>query len=419
MLDFIMENDTLSIFLSSPDCYGLRVLVIVLLGICVGSFLNVIALRSLKEESWLVKPSYCPKCEHKLGILDLIPVISYVIQGAKCRYCKESISWQYPVVEILTGFAFFAVFATFGITIHGIAMAYFSAILIAICITDFREKLIPHEITYPAMLIGIFYRSFFVIPKETISFLEPEAIRPDIPQNLSFVAAYTGETLNAFSFHPELFFNTLTGIGISYIVFDYIDFYGLVLLRFIQGDLEDEEKEEEDDLLDLEFDIKEEPYDEEQNIVMGGGDAVLSAVIAAWLGLKGMMISVLLAFLIGSIMGAVYLFVDMKRRHVLHTVKKPALIGFLCGAGLLSLPLLAFGMISGNLEMLLTPQLGTLSLTGGIAGGLISAIFSGSRFQARFPFGPSLAIGALFAMFIDVLGGLTGLLGGVSQPPPF
>ena len=96
------------------------------------------------------------------------------------------------------------------------------------------------------------------------------------------------------------------------------------MLKFIQGgDEEDEEeKEEVDELIDMNFDIKEKEFDEEDNIVMGGGDAVLSAVIASFLGLQGMAISVFLAFLVGSVMGAVYLFVDMKKRHVLHTIKK-------------------------------------------------------------------------------------------------
>ena len=80
------------------------------------------------------------------------------------------------------------------------------------------------------------------------------------------------------------------------------------------------------------------------------------------------------------------------------------------GASLLTLPLLAFGMMVGSLDTFLSTQLITLAASGGVAGSLISAIFSGSRFQARFPFGPSLAIGAAFAMFVNVPSGLTNLL---------
>ncbi len=401
----------------SGDQYALaRIVLVVVLGICVGSFLNVVALRSLKEESWIFKPSYCPHCETRLGILDLIPIISYLILQGKCKSCSKSISWQYPVVEAFTGLMFFLVFSAFGLTIHGLAMAFFGSVLIAVCITDFREKLIPHEITYPAMLLGIIYRSYFLCDRN-----DPAVISHFVGQmaekakGITFNYLYTMDTLSYVGFHQDLFFNTMAGIGISYIVFDYIDFYGLVVLKFLRDGDEEEEKEEEDPLLDRVFEIEEEEYDEEANIVMGGGDAVLSAVIASWLGLQGMLVSVMLAFLVGSLMGAVYLFVDMRRRKVLHTIKKPFLIGFAVGAALLSIPLLAFGSLTGNMKPWMSPQLLSLALMGGIAGGLISAIFSGSKFQARFPFGPSLAIGAAFAMFITVPGALDGVMGILQQ----
>ena len=369
---------------------------IFILGVCIGSFLNVVALRSLKEESWFLKRSYCPNCKENLRIIDLIPLISYLLLKAKCRQCEEPISWHYPLVEFLTGVIFVCVFASFGITFHGLAMAFFSCTLITVCITDFREKLIPHEITYPSMLVGILYRSFLMRDQSLL----PEPWH----QGLMFSDEYTRTTLLNLTFNQSEFLWTMTGIGISYIVFDYIGFYGLVVLKFIQGEDTDEaaDPKDSDPMIDQNFDIKDElEYDEEANIVMGGGDAVLSAVIASWLGLSGMLTSVLLAFLIGSLMGAVYLFVDMHKRHVLYTVKKPALYGFLAGAALLTFPLLAFGMVSGQIAVMLTAQLFMLALVGGIAGGLISAIFSGSRFQARFPFGPSLAIGAAFAMFVS------------------
>lgn len=333
-------------------------------------------------------------------------------------------------------------------------MAFFGCVLIAVCITDFREKLIPHEITYPAMLIGIAYRSFFMLDRA-----DPNAqhhfgnLFAQKAPGITFSLLYTQQTLEYIGFHQDIFMNTLAGIGISYIVFDYIDFYGLMMLKFLRGEEEEEEEEEEEtetetetatetedsepqkDIAEVQSEIEteleteseEEPkekaespqkseeksddYDDEEDIVMGGGDAVLSAVIASWLGLSGMVIAVTLAFLVGSLMGAVYLFVDMQRRKVLHTVAKPFGIGFAVGAVLLSMPLIAFGSLTGNMAPWLSPQMATLALSGGVAGGLISAVFAGSRFQARFPFGPALAIGAAFAMFINVPGGLQSLMG--------
>ncbi|MBI1272080.1 hypothetical protein GC174_16755 [bacterium] len=424
----MLQFSDINIFLSAEQYALARVVLVVVLGICVGSFLNVVALRSLKEQSWIFKKSHCPSCEHHLGILDLIPIISYLILKGRCRYCNTVISWQYPVVEAFTGLMFYLIFNFFGLTLHGLAMAFFGCVLIAVCVTDFREKLIPHEITYPAMLIGIAYRSFFMLDRA-----DPAAqhhfgnLFAEKAPGITFSLLYTQQTLEYVGFHQDIFMNTLAGIGISYIVFDYIDFYGLMMLKFLRGDEEEdekrtrteespEEKTDEDAYLNMVFEIEDKTeksadYDDEENIVMGGGDAVLSAVIASWLGLSGMVIAVTLAFLVGSLMGAVYLFVDMQRRKVLHTVAKPFGLGFAIGAALLSMPLIAFGSLTGNMAPWLSPQMVTLALSGGIAGGLISAVFAGSRFQARFPFGPALAIGAAFAMFINVPGGLQSLMG--------
>lgn len=427
----MLQFSDINIFLSAEQYALARAVLVVVLGICVGSFLNVVALRSLKEQSWIFKKSHCPSCEHHLGVLDLIPILSYLLLKGRCRHCNTVISWQYPVVEAFTGLMFYLIFNFFGLTIHGLAMAFFGCVLIAVCITDFREKLIPHEITYPAMLIGIAYRSFFMLDRA-----DPNAqhhfgnLFAQKAPGITFSLLYTQQTLEYIGFHQDIFMNTLAGIGISYIVFDYIDFYGLMMLKFLRGEEEEEEEEEEkeaevsseestdeDAYLNMVFEIEEkseeksDDYDDEEDIVMGGGDAVLSAVIASWLGLSGMVIAVTLAFLVGSLMGAVYLFVDMQRRKVLHTVAKPFGIGFAVGAVLLSMPLIAFGSLTGNMAPWLSPQMATLALSGGVAGGLISAVFAGSRFQARFPFGPALAIGAAFAMFINVPGGLQSLMG--------
>ena len=142
-----------------------------LLGICVGSFLNVVALRSLDEKSWIHPPSSCPHCKHRLAVADLVPVVSYVALAGRCRYCKERISWHYPVVELITGFVFVVILrhhylwrfdgatevVSWCWTPEGMGMLVFACTLIAVCVTDFRAKLIPHEITYPSMLAGILY----------------------------------------------------------------------------------------------------------------------------------------------------------------------------------------------------------------------------------------------------------------------
>ena len=81
-----------------------------IIGLCVGSFLNVVVLRGFSGESIVLPPSHCPKCDHKLAWYDNIPVLSYLILRGKCRYCSEKISWQYPVVELVTGLVFAGIY---------------------------------------------------------------------------------------------------------------------------------------------------------------------------------------------------------------------------------------------------------------------------------------------------------------------
>ena len=79
---------------------------IALLGLVIGSFLNVCIYRIEKEESISFPPSHCTSCNHRLGIKDLIPVLSFVILKGKCRYCNEKISLQYPIIEVIQYFIY-------------------------------------------------------------------------------------------------------------------------------------------------------------------------------------------------------------------------------------------------------------------------------------------------------------------------
>ncbi|WP_153011982.1 prepilin peptidase [Tepidibacillus decaturensis] len=79
----------------------------ILLTLFIGSFLNVVALRIPKNESIIYPPSHCPSCQHRLSVLDLIPVLSYIGLKGKCRYCRVKISPIYPLGELLTLVLFF------------------------------------------------------------------------------------------------------------------------------------------------------------------------------------------------------------------------------------------------------------------------------------------------------------------------
>ncbi len=136
--------------------YALIAFVFVI-GLCIGSFLNVVILRSLSEESIVFPPSKCPKCSNKLKWWHNIPVLSYILLRGKCGFCKEHISIQYPIIELLTGLIFVFEFLKFGISIDTIFVWIVSALLIVIAGTDIKEKVVFDAHTYSLIGVGIFY----------------------------------------------------------------------------------------------------------------------------------------------------------------------------------------------------------------------------------------------------------------------
>lgn len=149
------------------------------IGLIVGSFLNVVIFRlpnqlytrwrteaksllsieSSKESNQtdtLIWPnSRCRDCCHPIRLKHNVPVISYLILRGNCRYCSSKISPQYPIIELLTGIIITLSIVQFGLTINGLLAIIFSTSLIALAGIDFREKLLPDQITLPLMWIGM------------------------------------------------------------------------------------------------------------------------------------------------------------------------------------------------------------------------------------------------------------------------
>ena len=111
-------------------------------GLCIGSFLNVVILRALSNESIVFPASKCPKCQNHLKWWHNIPVLSYILLGGKCAYCKERISFQYPLIELFTGIIFVLIFLRYGIKIDTLFMLAISSLLIVIAGTDIKEKVV-------------------------------------------------------------------------------------------------------------------------------------------------------------------------------------------------------------------------------------------------------------------------------------
>ena len=125
---------------------------ICILGLCFVSFFNVVILRSLSGESIVFPPSKCPKCGNKLLFWHNIPVLSYILLRGKCYFCKEKISIQYPMVEIITMLLFAFAYIKFGISITTLFALFWISCLIIMTGTDLKEQLVDCNI---AIIMGI------------------------------------------------------------------------------------------------------------------------------------------------------------------------------------------------------------------------------------------------------------------------
>ncbi len=216
---------------------------VIILGACVGSFLNVVIYRLPKRKSFVSTRSHCPKCKTKLNAFDLIPVISWILLRGKCRYCTYDISKRYPLIELITSILFLLSINSRGwidnfspnlfVVVSGwILVSY----LITLSFIDIDNMILPNSITYSGSFIGlviIFYYDFFINNSPNKIFLE---------HVLAYLLAYFG-----------------------FLCFSYI----VKLL------------------------IK--------KPALGGGDAKLFAMSGVWLGLEGLEVAITLSFLVSAV----------------------------------------------------------------------------------------------------------------------
>lgn len=120
--------------------------IIGIVGILIGSFLNVCISRIPKKENIAYPPSHCTSCNNKLKSIHLIPVISYFLLKGKCAYCDSKISIKYPLVEILNMAMYILLFLKFSMSILFLKYAILSSILIVISFIDYEHMIIPDEI---------------------------------------------------------------------------------------------------------------------------------------------------------------------------------------------------------------------------------------------------------------------------------
>ncbi len=126
-----------------------------LFGLTLGSFLNVCSLRWPVDESVISPPSHCPSCEQPVRWHDNIPVLSWLLLRGRCRFCGESISAQYPLVELATALIWAGVFAAYGLNWEAARGGLFLTMLFGIAISDARFYIIPDQFSIGGAVLGV------------------------------------------------------------------------------------------------------------------------------------------------------------------------------------------------------------------------------------------------------------------------
>ena len=245
------------------------------LGLIFGSFLNVCIYRLPRGLSVVSPGSACPNCGKGIRPYDNIPVLSWIILGAKCRNCKARITARYATVELITGLAFLGCYWHFGLSLSTFKCAVLGFLLIGLIFTDAETHLLPDKMTLPGLAFGLII-SFFVPVNDLASLVLPGVfhlpVNFDVSWRLfSFCDAAIGAAVGA---------SFLYGAGAIYLRW-----------RGVEG--------------------------------MGFGDVKLMAMIGAFLGLRLTILTILASSLAGSFFGlwtvmAVWVKRTQRRKHVFH-----------------------------------------------------------------------------------------------------
>jgi leader peptidase (prepilin peptidase) / N-methyltransferase len=223
------------------------------LGACVGSFLNVVIYRLPAGISLLWPPSRCPKCGHKLGLTENIPILGWLMLRGRCRHCHTSISVRYPLVETFTALMWLATFWRFGATWQMSGYCLLLAWLIALAAIDLDTMTLPNPLTSSGLVLGVVFQTF-------LGYQETQTIAGAV----------------------QYFIGSIGGMVLGIWIYDIIQILGTLLMG---------------------------------QLAQGGGDAKLMGMIGAWLGWSGVVLTGGMASLVGSVvMGGAVLLGSSRRK---------------------------------------------------------------------------------------------------------
>ncbi len=232
-----------------------------LFGLCIGSFLNVCIRRIPAGVSIVTPASRCPKCQAAIKPYDNIPVMSYLLLGAKCRGCKAHISAVYPAVELLTALLFAVCAWAFGLTLAAAKWAVFASLIIVLLFTDIFERILPDRVNFAGLGAGILFSLFVPVNDGAAAWLSGKMFEfPPPSPVISFADALLGAAL---------------GAGLLWAVAE-----GYFRLRGREG--------------------------------MGLGDVKMMAMVGAFLGLQRTLLTILAGSLLGSVIGGAFILLSKR-----------------------------------------------------------------------------------------------------------
>lgn len=130
-------------------------MIVFIFGIVIGSFLNVCIYRLPLGESVVSAPSHCMVCGGKLRWFDMVPVVSWIVLGGKCRFCKAKISAQYPIIEGVNGILYVAICVVNGLNVVSFVYCLMGSALIVLSVIDWRTFEIPFGINVFLFVLGV------------------------------------------------------------------------------------------------------------------------------------------------------------------------------------------------------------------------------------------------------------------------
>jgi leader peptidase (prepilin peptidase)/N-methyltransferase len=217
-----------------------------IIGTVIGSFLNVCIHRLPRGDSIIYPASHCPHCKQRLGFVDLIPVLGYLFLRGKCRYCKTPISFRYPLVEVLSGALLVWVAWKFPLALKPLEFGFYAVFIFLMLVAffiDLEQQVIPDKLSFSGIILGLIF-------------------------NYAKSLLYHGER----GLNP--FLSAVYGMLLGYFFLFLIAKLGKLWFK----------KE-----------------------VMGEGDLFLAALLGAFLGWQGVLLSLFLAYLVAGSVALIFL----------------------------------------------------------------------------------------------------------------